>query len=335
MKLASYFGALVPTVLFCCVSSQSLAVEAVTNPVGVIQKTALGESDTFLSIPLKRPAVFNGVVDAYTPKLITAAGSPSWSADGWADGYYVFIRSGAVEGTYTMIIGNGADTLNTADVVGGLAQGDSFSIHPFWTLGTFFPDGDGLHSSPSHVQRNSEIFIPDAGGEGINLAAEATYYYYNSAFRQVGAALDSTYDNTILYPDAYIILRNKIAESTTVTFTGEVVMGGLSLPLMSTDTGQQDNVVGLQRPIEMTLDESGLGTSLSAGDQLLVWDDSQADFNRLAADAIVYIWNGSSWNGGVNGGADQVFTPGSGVLIRRGTGALEEVDWSNSPNYGN
>ncbi|MBH53839.1 MAG: hypothetical protein CMI18_05770 [Opitutaceae bacterium] len=335
MRLTSCSRALVPTIIFgLFIASKSFAVQAVTNAVGVIQKTALGESDTIISIPLKRPAVFNGVVDAYTPNLITAAGSPGWSADGWADGYYVFIRSGAVEGTYTMITGNGADTLNTADVV-EVAQGDSFSIHSFWTLGTLFPGGDGLNASPSHLQRDSEIFIPNSGGEGINLAAEATYYFYDSAFRQVGAALDSTHDDTILYPDSYVILRNNIAGSTKVTFTGEVVMTDLSLPIMSIATGPQDNVVGLQRPIEMTLDESGLGASLSAGDQLLVWDDSMPRQNRLASNAIVYNWNGAAWSGGTNGGADQVFTPGRGVLIRRVEGVLEEVDWSNSPNYAN
>ncbi|MCB1122649.1 MAG: TIGR02597 family protein [Verrucomicrobiae bacterium] len=319
-------------------SIQAFAIEAVTNPVGVIQKTALGDSDTLISIPLKRPAVFNGVVASISGATLTAEGSPGWTANEWAGAYYAFARSGGAAGGYAMIESNTANSVTFEEALdgSGLAQGDSFSIHPFWTLGTLFPDGAGVHESANHVNRDTEIFIPDAGGLGTNLGAETTFYYYNGAFHQVGAALDATFDDAPLLPDTYFVLRNNTSTATTVTFTGEVVMGSLSLPLLALDAGEQDNVVGLQRPIEMTLDESGLGASLEPGDQLLVWDDSTPKQNRPLSDATVYTWDGSSWSGGNAGGADEVFTPGRGVLIRRGaTGSISEVDWQNSPNYGN
>lgn len=336
MKLAKLSRLALITIILGAFSSQAFAIEAVTNPVGVIQKTALGDSDTIVSLPLKRPAVFNGVVASLSGANLTAEGSPGWTTDEWAGAYYAFARSGASAGDYGMIVGNTADTITFEESLdgSGLAQGDSFSIHPFWTLGSLFPDGAGVHESPNHADRATEIFVPNAGDIGINLGAQATYYYYDGAFRQVGANLTDTFDDAPLSPDTYFVLRNNISTSTTVTFTGEVVMGNLSLNLFATDLGDQDNIIGLQRPIEMTLDESGLGAALEPGDQLLVWDDSQAKKNRLLADATIYTWDGATWSGGTSGGADEVFTPGRGVLVRRAaTGDISEVDWLNNPNY--
>ncbi len=317
-------------------SINAFAIEATTNPVGVIQVTALGDSDSLISIPLKQPAVFNGVVNSVNGKVLTAEGSPGWDAGEWVDAHYAFLRSGAGAGNYAGISVNDANSITLAvdEDIQDVAQGDSFSIHPFWTLDLLFPEGAGVNASSSHASRDSEIFVPSFG-EGINLAADATYYYFDGAWRQVGGDLSSDVGGTVLLPDSYFILRNN-SSSTTVTFTGEVVMGDLNLPLVASDQGEQDNIVGLQRPIEMTLDESGLGASLVNGDQLLVWDLAVAKKNRLAAHATVYTWDGAAWSGGDSGGADQVINPGRGVLIRRAqSGQLEEVDWSNSPNYGN
>ena len=126
-----------------------------------------------------------------------------------------------------------------------------------------------------------------------------------------------------------------------MTFTGEVVMGDLGLPLVFQDSSQQDNLIGLQRPIEMSLDESGLATSgaFEAGDELLVWDNAEAKQNRLTADATVYTWDGAKWvkdGGSDDVGAELVFTPGTGFIIRKATGTeVNDVDWVNNPNYGN
>ena len=338
MRLAKLSRLPLLIVILGSFTSNAFAIEATTNPVGVIQKEALGDSDTIVSIPLKQPAVFNGVIASISGAVLTAEGSPGWAADEWAGAYYAFARSGDAEGRYGALVGNTANSIEFEDSLddSGLAPGDSFSIHPFWTLDSLFPEGAGVHESANHVERDTEIFVPNNEDIGINLGAEAIYYYEDGAFRRVGGGLDEDAGSSILLPDTYFVVRHNISNATTITFTGEVVMTNLSVPLFATDLGEQDNTVGLQRPIEMTLDESGLGASLAAGDQLLVWDDSVADKDRPLAEATVYTWDGAAWSGGVAGGADQVFIPGRGVLIRRAaTGAVEEVDWSNPPNYGN
>lgn len=322
-------------------SINAFAIDATTNPVGVIQVTALGDSDTILSIPLKQPAVFNGVVNSASGATLTAEGSPGWDVDEWAGTHYGFVRSGAAAGNYAGISSNTANaiTFDVEEDISDLVQGVSFSIHPFWTLDLLFPEGAGVNASTSHAMRDSEIFIPSFG-EGINLAADSTYYYYDGSWRKIGGDLSGDFGGTVLLPDSYFVLRNDLT-STTVTFTGEVVMGDLGLPLVFQDSSQQDNLVGLQRPIEMSLDESGLAASgvFATGDELLVWDNAQAQQNRLAADATVYTWDGAKWvkdGGSEDVGAELVFTPGTGFIIRKATGAeVNEVNWVNNPNYVN
>lgn len=319
-------------------------IEATTNPVGVIQVTALGNSDTLISIPLKQPAVFNGVIADVGASTITAEGAPGWGADDWASGFYVFLRSGAVEGAYGEITGNTANaiTIDVGDdgtlLVDGPAADDSFSIHPYLTLDTLFPSGSGVHASSSAGSRSSEVFIP-AVDLGINNASDATYYFSGDAWRKIGSPLDQDFGSTVLAPDSYFILRNNINTSTTVTFTGEVVMGGLTLPIILGDAEKQDNPIGLQRPIEMTLNQSGLSSAFDSGDELLIWDNSVAQQNRLSSQATVYTWDGAKWiKDGVDAdvGDDPILTPGLGFIVRKASGGnLEEVDWNNLPNYGN
>jgi uncharacterized protein (TIGR02597 family) len=338
MRLAKLFRLPLLFVLIGSFSLQSYAIQATTNPVGVIQVTALGDSDTLVSIPLKQPAVFNGVINSTSGADLTVEGSPGWTIDEWAGSYYGFVRSGLAEGFYAGIVSNTANSIELdVEDLADLVQGDSVSIHPYWTLGTLFPGGAGVHESASHFARNSEIYIP-AFGDGINLGAEATYYYLGGVWYLVGGDLSFDYSNAVLLPDSYFVLRNNLPASTTVTFTGEVVMGNLGLPLIVQGATQQDNIVGLQRPIEMTLIESGLSDTFEAGDELLVWDNGTAEQNRPLANATVYTWTGTIWvmdGGATDVGTELVFTPGRGVIIRKASGVESEVDWINLPNYAN
>lgn len=154
---------------------------------------------------------------------------------------------------------------------------------------------------------------------------------------QIGGDLSGDFGPTMLAPDSYFVLRNSTTSGSVVTFTGEVIMGGLGLPIMSLSDSGQDNGVGLQRPIEMTLTDSGL--VLGAGDELLVWDQTVAGYNRLYSDAIKYLHDGAKWVNKdapeTDAGGDEVFIPGRGFIIRKASGVEEEIDWINLPNYGN
>lgn len=323
-------------------TSQVDGIEATTNPVGVIQISAPGNSDTLVSLPLIQPAVFNGVVGSYSGSAVTVSGSPGWTEDAWANGHYAFWRSGQLEGHYATILGNTADTLTLdtdADTLAVAAAGDRLSIHTYWTLGTLFPGGEGVNAATSHVMRDTEIMFQDPSEIGINQAADSIYYYLDGEWKKVGGDLNVDYRNAIIVPDGFFIVRHNTGVATTITFTGEVIMGKIALPLVFQDLSAQDNIVGLQRPIEMTLDEAGLGPNLGPGDALYVWDQSAAQQNRMIANADKYTYDGTAWrknDGTDNVGSEQVFRPGVGFVIRKAIDTeVNQVIWVNEPNYGN
>ncbi len=322
-------------------TSQVDGIEATTNPVGVIQISAPGNSDTLVSLPLIQPAVFNGVVGSYSGSAVTVSGSPGWTEDAWASGHYAFWRSGELEGHYATILGNTADTLTLdtdAEMLAVVAAGDRVSIHPYWTLGTLFPGGEGVNAATSHVMRDTEIMFQDPNAIGINQAADSIYYYLDGEWKKVGGDLNEDYRNAIIVPDGFFIVRHNTDNATTITFTGEVIMGKIALPILYQDVSEQDNIIGLQRPIEMTLDESGLGPNLGPGDALYVWDQTVPRRNRMFSNADKYTYDGN-WrknDGSDDVGSEQVFLPGFGFVIRKAMNTgIDEVIWVNEPNYGN
>ena len=322
-------------------TSQVDGIEATTNPVGVIQISAPGNSDTLVSLPLIQPAVFNGVVGSYSGSAVTVSGSPGWTEDAWANGHYAFWRSGELEGHYATILGNMADTLfldTDAETLAVVTAGDRISIHTYWTLGTLFPGGEGVNAASSHVMRDTEIMFQDPSEIGINQAADSIYYYLDGEWKKVGGDLNGDYRNAIIVPDGFFIVRHNTGVATTITFTGEVIMGKIALPILYQDVSEQDNIIGLQRPIEMTLDESGLGPNLGPGDALYVWDQTVPGRNRLFTNADKYTYDGN-WrknDGSQDVGSEQVFLPGFGFVIRKAMNTgIDEVIWVNEPNYGN
>ena len=127
MRLATLSRLSLLIILIGSFSIKASAIEATTNPVGVIQVTALGNSDTLVSIPLKQPAVFNGVVNSTAGKVLTAEGSPGWTTNEWADTHYAFMRSGDAAGFYAAITANSANsvTLEVEDLDGLSRTGSS------------------------------------------------------------------------------------------------------------------------------------------------------------------------------------------------------------------
>ena len=342
MKLLK--SSIFPSIIFFfgSITGKVFGIEVTTNPVGVIQITALGNSDTLVSLPLLHPATFNGIVESLSGATeVTVSGSPGWTEDVWAGGYYTFGRSGLFEGQYATILSNTADSITVEgdeSTLEDVVVGDKFSIHPYWTLGTLFPSGDGVNSATSHVSRDTEVMFPDVGAIGINLAAYSTYYYLGGEWKKVGGDLSWDYRDDILLPDSYFIVRHNTSNSTTITFTGEVIVGNIALPIVSQDISEQDNIIGLQRPIEMTLDQSDLGPNLGANDALYVWDQNVRQKNRLIANADKYTYVGTTWyknDSPVDGGSEEVFLPGFGFVIRKDVNdeVTEEI-WTNPPNYG-
>ncbi len=326
--------------------------EVVSDPAGFYKLTFLGNSDTIVSIPFARPAATFGVINSTSGNVVQVQGVPNWTSNQFvyaagvqSNTYYLRFESGAKEGYCYAITGNDTNTLNV-DLAGGslagVAYNDRLAVVPCWTLATIFRNGSGIHASPTPGSRNSEVLTPDYAGDGINLSAAKAYYLHAGFWKQVGAA-NANKNDDIFPPNTFVIVRHNVADSTTMNTMGAVIVSKIALPLRTLTANQQDNFVGLSRPVPITLGDSELissgafNASPTPGnrtDELLTFDNSVANQNKSSA-ATYFYWNGA-WrqvgSGGAIMDAAQVFVPGTGVIIRKGANTVTPM-WINSASY--
>lgn len=321
------------------------------RPTGFCRIPILGSSDTLVSIPFSRPESMIGFVESAQDPTVTIKGSPNWIVNQWVyaagsqtNTYYLQIRSGVLEGHRFRILSNQSNSLTVVlngESLVGLQPTDLVSIVPYWTLGTVFPAGRGVHASAFPSSRLTEVLRPDLNGAGVNRSATGTYYFWQGNWRQVGAGTAIKNDD-VLVPDAYFIVRHNVPVSTELMARGGVVTNGWRIPLSVRTSGKQDNIVALPRPYGVSLNESGLrsanafSASLFPGtrtDELFVFNNSVTGKNKSPS-ATYYYWN-SAWrrvgSGNTDVGNDIVFAPGTGVVIRKAAGSTSPT-WVSIPN---
>jgi uncharacterized protein (TIGR02597 family) len=331
---------------------QVVSTIGTSDPAGFIALGCLGNSDTFVSVPFTRSIAASATVDSVSNNVITIQAAQNWmnnqfvyAAGSQTNTYYLRFDSGAAEGRCYLITANTPSTftLNLGnDSLSDVTQNDKISIIPYWTIGSIFPGGIGVVVSPTSGNRYTEVLTPDLTTSGINLSASKFYYFNSSLWKQVGQG-STDHGNDILQPDSYLIVRHNVSTNTTLPTVGAVAMTKLALTLNASSTTPQDNAVGLMRPVAQSLDDSGLINSggFAASplpgqhtDELLTFDNTVALRNKSSS-AIYYFWSGA-WHrvgaGTADVGGDQVFTPGTGVIIRKGTNSGPSL-WLNSPNY--
>ena len=230
-----------------------------------------GESDTVLSLPMKVPAVFRAAVGS-VGGAITVAGTPNLTENQfvYSEGvqpqtHYLFFESGDLAGRHFRITGNTSSTISVADPRGelaGAAADDVVAIHPYWTLATLFSSDQGLALATNAGERPIEVILPAVDSDGINPSAEAIYYLTGRSLAPGRCRLSPTFDDTVLEPDRPVVVRmNQDGDR----YAGPDRRGDheseLSLPIRSRADGAQDNLLSLSRPLDVTLDESGLAGS--------------------------------------------------------------------------
>ena len=336
--------------------------EAASGPAGFYKVNCVGNSDTIVSIPFNRPEAAFALVESIASTVVTVQGAPGWSVDQfvYASGtqsntYYLRLLSSAKEGSYYPIVANGAKSLTLSlggDDISSVTNGTRLSVVPYWTPATAFPGGKGVIPSPTIGTHSTEVLIPDFNGVGINLSAPTTYFFLTNAtfpggvWRRVGDG--TTHGDDVLLPDVYFIVRHKtngfvpVPINTVFTAQGSVPMSKLMVPLATEPSTKQDNFVALTRPVTNTLNESGLvqsGAFLASPtlgthtDEVLVFDNGQVAQNKAAS--ATYFYYNSTWRRvGLGGdwGNEPVFTPGTGVIIRKQTNSVTSL-WSNTPTY--
>ncbi len=330
-----------------------------TDPVGFVRVQTPAAAEAAVACPFERPWEFYGKVASVAGGVVTVAGRPAWpaarfvfAAPAQRKTYYARFTSGARAGAFFTVLSNGADTLVldlNGDSLAQVAAGDLLTVTPYWTIGSLFPAtaaGVSFESSPSAVSRRTELFVPDQSAVGTNPSAAATYYFLNGAWRRFGASITESFDDAVILPDSYLLLRNRAFSGTTM-FVGSVLMSDIRIGLNSLPAAKQDNLVALARPIDVSLANSGLIASgafratLSPAarlDELFVFDNAAPGINKGVA-AIYYFYNGAWRKIGrpvtEDCGAELVFKTGQGAIIRKAeSGApAATTDWVNKPTY--
>ncbi len=330
--------------LAALLAARGFAASVGQEPLGFLKISCPGSSDTIVSLPLNRPTVFVGAATAATVTAnavatLTFSGSPftasayKYAAGTQSNTYFAFIAGGAKEGSYYTIVANTANTLTidlNGDSIAAIASAVTVKIIPYWTLGTVFPGGSGVTASDGFTAA-TQVLLPDTTGVGTNLAAAAIYYYASASGSWVKSGSAGSANDTVLYPDTYFTVRNNTAAATSFTLAGAVAVHKLAVPLATSSSTRQDNPVAIARPVSVTLDASGLVSSgaftassgFAVGDQLYVFDNTAAQLRKAASRIYTYA-NGAWRRSGVSGdsGADSIFTPGAGVLIRKAKTSL-------------
>ena len=172
--------------------------------------------------------------------------------------------------------------------------------------------------------------FPNWNGIGINLSTAATYYFWDGHWRKVGQGT-TVKDDDIVPPDRPFWVRHNISSSTYFYARGVALVGKWRVQVRRQPDIKQDNWLAIPRFTTQTLAQSGLISSgafraspspSSRLDELLVFDNTAIAKNKSAS-ATYYYWSGA-WRkvgaGSTDLANDPVFTPGTGVILRAGTG---------------
>ena len=353
---------------------------ATSDPVGFTKTSCLSNSDTFVSLPFTRPAEFVGAISSVSGSVITVSGSPNWTTAPkqfvYAAGtqpkhYYALIGAGGSsnpkEGHYYPITDNGANTLTVTTTVAnnltGITANTQVLVIPFWTPATVFPASDANISftpTTSVPTYKTEILVPNTSVSGINLPYLPAYYFdgATSKWRVVGdVALDRGDD--ILLPENYFVVRNaNSAPTLPLTSIGSVLTKKFTVGLVTSATQAQDNAVTMIRPVDVTLNTTGLspadGSFVATQtpqnianakrpalmDQLLLFDNTQVAMNKTPSAVYYYISAVGKANGwklsgdGMTDHGSDVIPAGSAIVIRKArTATAQTVFWTNAPTY--
>ena len=354
-------GARLAVALLISVASLNFAsaqVTVTTDPVGFTTTSLLASPstavDSFISNPFTRLPEFIGGISSVSGSTITLIGNPLTanqfvylSTPTQHNHYYALIGSaGTKEGHTYQITANGTGTVTvdiSQDDLSGISANSQVVVIPYWTPATIFPASDAGTSftattSPPNYQ--TLIRVPNYSAPLYSSYA-AEYYFNGGSWQRISGGVG---DDDPLLPDGYFVVRNAANVQTgSLTNIGSVLLKKLAVSLTATGQ-QQDNPVSMVRPVNVALDATGLNPangSFGAGDQLLLFNNSQAAFDK--SPSAIYTYDTSVGNNGVyiggwrltgdstpssDRGAD-IIPVGTGFVVRKAAAGLSPF-WTNA-----
>jgi uncharacterized protein (TIGR02597 family) len=322
---------------------------ATTDPVGFVSFTVNANSDQKLGLPMQQASVFSGTASGVSGTTVNASGLTTLSGAN-----FLLVTSGSAAGKWEQVLSSSAGSLTLERSIGGFAAQDSFTVKPFWTLGTLFPSGSTIPKSTDVFSPVAEVLMNNPSATGVNIAASSAYFYfagdadYPAGWYDSSNPDDGIKNNVLLSPDVLFTLRNGTASSFSVSMVGSVPVDQFALEINSRPAGPQDNLVYNLFPADVTLQNSGLapaaitpsGDIFSPGDQLLVYPLANTGFNSAPTVAYFYFGGDADYPAGWydasnpdDGLKNTVVLPvGTGFVVRKSTGSTAAI-WNPAPPY--
>jgi len=324
-------------ILLSLLGAAAQAQQVTTDPVGFVSTsvsaTAGGSgTDITYSPALNGTPAFQGTIAAIpTSSSLQISGVPGWTSNQYANGYYVLISSGNREGLWAQVSANTTDTLSLTFYVGNLGSvsgdqvvvGDSVKIIPFWTLGTLLPDGP--------VPNGTIALLYDRSQSGINRSASNTYTLF-SGFGWYSGPTNG--NGQIIYPDESLVIRVPAGQTLNLAVTGAVPMKKLRTLFQNITSGQdQDIRITTGCPVPVALGAFLNNGAPSAGDIVLIFDDSTQGINKSASATATYF-SGFGWYSGPTDMSNYQIQPTQGIVYRKAAAnSSNNVTNSFKPSY--
>lgn len=326
-------------------------------PLASSNVTLYGNSDNYVSVPVHRPAVFQGHVQSVSGNVVTVQGTPEWATGPeqfvyvqgtQSNTYYVEFNSGSKIGMIYTVTDNGSNTLTLnlngdaldgSNGTGAVATNDAISIVPYWTLGTLFSSQQGIVPSTNVTGSGdcTQILTYDSV-PGANRSPSETYYYfgggsgYIAGWRMVGGGFSNLFDDTTVPPRSIFVLRQYQEGNSILSTLGVPPMNSRALTIgtLAANT-TQDNIVATDVPYNLTYSQSNLyqsGAFGGTGDTFtggFLWTySSPTQIDYSASGSYVYWVGGGVSSGWYNWGSgagplDETigFWAGTGFIIRK------------------
>jgi uncharacterized protein (TIGR02597 family) len=330
--------------LFTVAAQDTMAGTPCTQSTIGFTISALAGSATYISLPVTPTPVFCGAV-ASTPGTTTipVSGSPSLGGQTC----YVLMTSGAKEGAIYSIssVSGSTVTINSpqdqyCDDLTGINSGDGLAIIPYWTLNTVWPGGSGI-TGANTAANGTDILVWDNATQSF-----VTFWYRTTGttpgWRNAISAI-TVVNNQIIQPyQTIVVLQHATGPNLSFTVTGSEIENQSRTCLLNSLSGPFYNFVSNTHYYPtggQSLDQSGLASgfvpsnysssTIVEGDELLLFDNIGAVVNKAPSKTYYIDANTSTWQSIPSGGSgsDVVFTPGTGVVIRKAGGSSTPTYW--------
>jgi uncharacterized protein (TIGR02597 family) len=318
----------------------------VQSVTGYNKVTVPAQSDVIVSVPFTQKP--EGTFTVATGGVGATALSVDEDITSAYDGaYYIRFTSGDAKGLWSTIEATNttAETVELEDtsmLASKVSEGDTFKIIKHNTLESVFPDKlAGLSFVASTgtgfgLKIKTRVLLWEES-VGTNQAPAQTFYFHESAEWRSLAGSNS--DDTVISPDAILVIRNTADKKLTYIPQGSVHTGTVAKAIQT--HGSADDVyTSTSRPVAVKLKDLGLGGSdafatstgtgfgLTIKDRLLVFDNSTTGTNKAPVSTFYYHESGEWRNLAGQNADDYEISPSTGVVIRKTSGAVETNVWT-------